>query len=300
MNFQNYIKAVGTGPKSNRELDIEEVEDCMNQILKQEVKSERIVAFLLGWRVRLETNSELSAAFKTCDKYVKRVKVENSIELGYAYDGKKQTPYLFPLFGKYLKKFDLNLVISGDYLQPAKKGVTTKDICEKIILDNNIHYFNRAEYFKELSDLTSLREILGLRTVFNTIEKLLNPGSSKFAVTAAFHKPYVAKYHEIFGKNYDNLLVLKGNEGAPEFFGRCKYWSKEGDEILEHIIDPSDYGINYEVSKEALSLDEMLEEIKNPSEELDKLVKLNVAFLLVNAQKAASIKEAYEMLLEIQ
>lgn len=296
MNFQNYIKAVGTGPKSNRELDVLEVEDCINQILKQEVKSERIVAFLLGWRVRLETSTELSAAFKACEKYIKRVKVKNSIELGYAYDGKKQTPYLFPLFGKYLKKFDLNLVISGDYLQPAKNGVTTKDICEKIALDDNIHYFNRADYFKELSDLTSLREILGLRTVFNTIEKLSNPASSEFAVTAAFHKPYVAKYHDIFGDNYENLLILKGSEGAPEFFGRCKYWAKEGDEIVEYVIDPADYGINYEKSLEDLSLEQMLEEIKNPSEDLDKLVRLNVAFLLVNAQKVSSIKEAYDLL----
>lgn len=297
MNFQNYIKAVGTGPKSNRELDVLEVEDCLNQILNQEVRSERIVAFLLGWRVRLETNSELSAAFKTCEKYIKRVKIENSIELGYAYDGKNQLPYLFPLFGKYLKKFDLSIVVSGDYLQPAKKGITTKDICENITLDDNIHYFDRKEYFKELSELTELREVLGLRTVFNTIEKLSNPANSPFGVTAAFHKPYVAKYHAIFGENYKNLLVLKGNEGAPEFFGRCKYWSKEGEEVIEHVIDPADYGIkNYEKSVENLSLEQMLEVIKNPDENLVKLVKLNVAFLLVNAQKASSVKEAYEMI----
>ena len=40
--------------------------------------------------------------------------------------------------------------------------------------DDNIYYFDRADYFKELSDLTKIRNILGLRTSFNTIEKLLN------------------------------------------------------------------------------------------------------------------------------
>lgn len=296
MDFQNYIRAVGTGPKSNRELDPVEVKDCINQILKQEIKSERIVAFLLGWRVNLETSSELSAGFKACEDYIKRVNINESIELGYAYDGKNQSPYLFPLYGKYLKKFGLDLIISGDYLQPAKGGVTTKDLCEKITLDDNIHFFDRQEFFKELSDLTELRNILGLRSAFNTIEKLLNPANSKYAITAAFHKPYVAKYHEMFGENYENLLVLKGKEGAPEFFTKCKYWAKEDGEIIEHVIDPSEYGISYEKTWENMTVEQMIEEISNPSESLDKLVRLNVAVLLVAANKASDVKTAYEML----
>ena len=218
MGFHSYIRAVGTGPKSNRELTKIETIDAIESILNQNVQSEQIAAFLLGWRVRLETIEELKTTLEVCNRYIKRVKIKNSIELGYPFDGKADNPYLLPLIAKYLKKFDLNLVVSGDELQPAKKGLTVKKLYENIDFDDNIFYFDRADYFKELSDLTKIRNILGLRTAFNTVEKLLNPGTSDYAVNAAFHKPYVSKYNKLFGENYKNLIIVKGNEGTPEIF----------------------------------------------------------------------------------
>ena len=296
MDFHTYIRAVGTGPKSNRELEVFEIEDCMNKILNKEVQNEQIAAFLLGWRVRLESNEELKSALNTFDKYIKRIQINNSIELGYPYDGKADNPYLFPLFGKYLKKFDLNIVVSGDYLQPAKHGVTVKDIATNYHLEDNIHFFDRKNYFKELSDLTQIRNILGLRTAFNTLEKLFNPGSSKYAITSAFHKPYVKKYISIFGSRYEHLVIVKGNEGTPEIFSKCKYWINKNGVISEYIIDPEYFGIKYKKSWNRITLNDSLSLINNPSKELDNLVKLNVALLLVTALKAKDIKEAYEML----
>lgn len=296
MRFQKYVKAVGTGPKSNRELTQAEVVDAINMILKQEIVPERITAFLLGWRVRLETNEELKATIETCDKYITKTLVPNSIELGYAYDGKNKTTYLFPLVAKYLKPFGINIVVSGDLVQPAKNGITTKMICENLILEDNIYYFDRSDYFKELSALTKLRNTLGLRSAFNTTEKLCGVGQSPYAITAAFHKPYVQKYHEIFGNLFENLVILKGGEGAPEFFEKCKYWEKVGDEINEYLIEPEKYGINYDKRFEKMTLEEALDEINNPSVDLQNLAKLNAAFYLVVAQQASTVDEAYKMI----
>lgn len=296
MNFHDYIKAVGTGPKLNRELTTEEMKDAMDQILTQSVKNEQIAAFLLGWRVRIESINELKATVETFDKYIKRTTIPNSIELGYPYDGKADNPYLFPLFGKYLKKFDLNIVLSGDHIQPAKQGITVKDVCTNITLDENIHFFDRADFFKELSNLSEIRNILGIRTAFNTAEKLLNPANSKYAVTAAFHKPYVKKYNQIFGSHYDNLVIVKGNEGTPEIFGKCKYWINQNGVINEYIVDPEYFGINYQKSWDRISLEESLEATRDPSSELENLAKLNVALLLVASQRAKDIKEGFEML----
>ena len=48
MGFHSYIRAVGTGPKSNRELTKDETIDAIESILNQSVYSEQIAAFLLG------------------------------------------------------------------------------------------------------------------------------------------------------------------------------------------------------------------------------------------------------------
>jgi anthranilate phosphoribosyltransferase len=296
MDFHTYIKAVGTGPRSNRELKEEEVIDCINQILKQDAASEQIAAFLLGWRVRHESDAEFIATFNVFSDYIKRVNIPNSIELGYPYDGKADNPYLFPLFGKYLKKFDLSIVVSGDFLQPAKHGITLKDIATNITLDENIKYFDRSEYFKELSDLSNIRNILGLRTAFNTLEKLLNPANSNYAITSAFHKPYVEKYNKLFAPNYKHFVVVKGNEGTPEIFSKCRYWISENSQIKEYPIDPEYFGIHYKKSWDRITLEESLRFLENPSKDLENLAKLNVALLLVVAQKAKDINVGFEML----
>lgn len=308
MSFKRYIKAVGTGIKGNRDLELEEIQDAIKMILNKEVSNEQIGAFLVGIRVKLESDLELKGTLDTLKSYIKNdKKIEESIELGFSYDGKTNTPYLFPLYGKILKDFfaknkdikPFDIVVSGDFLQPAKVGVTLKDIATNVELEDNIHFFDRSEYLKELSDLTTLRNNLGLRTIFNTVEKLLNPASSKYAITSAFHGPYVKKYRELFANSYENFLVVKGKEGTTEFFDKCKYWTYENEESVLHDIDLAELGINYEKSWDKITLDEALEEIKNPDEQTIKLAKLNVAFLLYTTNRVADIKEAYSKLEEL-
>ena len=67
MDFFNYIHAVGTGPKGNRDLSFDEAKDMMQQILDQSVPREQIAAFLLGWRLKPETTEEFRGALAACD-----------------------------------------------------------------------------------------------------------------------------------------------------------------------------------------------------------------------------------------
>ena len=296
MDFFNYIHAVGTGVKSNRDLSFEESKDMMEQILNQSVPTEQIAAFLLGWRLKPETNTEFRGAIEVCDKYIKKKFVENSLELGYPFDGKVKNPYIFPLVGKELKKEDINLVIVGDELVPAKGGITTKNICTNTELENNIHYFDRKDFFQKMSELTDLRMRLGLRTGFNTIEKLPHVAQSNYAITGVFHRPYVKKYIEIFAHRYKRFALIQGNEGTPEIFSKGRLWIYDKNEVKEHVIDPAHYGINYKKSLEKISLENSLQQLKNPSDEYIKLAKLNAALYLFVTQKSSTIDEGWEKL----
>lgn len=304
MSFKKYIKAVGTGPKGNRELEENEIIDAIESILENRVTQAQIGAFLIGWRTKLETNDELKAAVKALKKYVKTKKIENSLELGYSFDGRVNNPFLFPLYDKILKDFfennsdiePLHLVISGDLVQPAKCGLTTKEVFEKIDKGQYVHFFDRVEYFKELSDITSLRHELGLRTVFNTAEKLLNPGLSDYGVTTAFHKPYVKKYLAMYEDYYKDVFVVKASEGSPEVFKDGKYWKEVNGEIEEVAFSLNDFGINYDKSFDNITLDEALEVINNPDEQTLKLAKFNIALYLVFACRVESLEEAWKRL----
>ena len=296
MDFQKYIHAVGTGSKGNKDLNFQESQDMMKQILDKDIYNEQIAAFLLGWRLKPETTDEFKGVISACDNYIQQTTVKNSIELGYPFDGKAKNPYIFPLVAKILKDSKLNLVVIGDELQPAKGGITIKDVCTKIDLDSNIHYFDRADFFKEFHSLTDIRKKLGLRTGFNTIEKLPNVANSDYAITGVFHKPYVKKYVEIFSSRYKKFAVLQGNEGTPELFSKGRLWIAEGTDVEEFIINPAHYGVNYTKSSKTISLEDSLKQLNNPSNEYNKLAKLNAAVFLFIAQKANSIDDAFDML----
>ncbi len=296
MDFFKYIHAVGTGPKGNRDLSFDEAKDMMTQILNQSVPSEQIAAFLLGWRLKPETIEEFRGAIAACDAEMQTTKVENSLELGYPFDGKAKNPYIFPLVAKELAKTDLNLVVIGGEKQPAKNGITLKEIATKLELSSNIHYFERIEFFKKMHDLTDIRRKLGLRSGFNTIEKLPGVGQSEYAITGVFHKPYVKKYSEIFSDRYKRFALIQGNEGTPELFSKGRLWIVNGDATEEFIIDPEHYGIHYKKSWDKIDLQESLEQINNPSEEYLKLAKLNAAVYLFVTQRADSIDDAFAML----
>ncbi len=294
--FKKYIKAVGTGPKHNYDLTKEQMMEAMDMILTKQAYPEQISAFLLGWRLKPETIEEFFGVLKSFDNYIQRVTIKDSIELGYPYDGKRNNPYLFSLMAKELQPYDLNIVVSGDKLQAGKNGVTVKDIFNNITKTKNLHFFDRADIFKEISNLTDIRRKLGIRTGLNVAERLINPANSLYAVTGVFHKPFMQKYAQIFGDRYKKLVIIKGNEGTQEIYSKCQYWVIENGNTTLHTIDPKDFGINYTKSWDKISLKESLDILNNPSDELIKIAKLNSAMMLYISNKTKSVKEAYELL----
>lgn len=292
--FLPYLKCVGTGPKRNRDLKKDEMKTVMRAFLNKEVLPEQVSAFLLGWRVKGESLEEFTASIEVFDEFVKQEPLKNSIEFGYPYDGKVKNPYLITLIAQYLQKFDLQLSLHGDLLQPAKGGSTLKEICDNSTLTHNIHFYDRVKYFKELHAFSEIRAKLGMRSSFNTIEKLLNITQSDTAIIGAFHKPFIDKYIALFKDRYKKLIIIKGNEGTPEIFSKCSITVVKNGEIEEIKVDPKDFGIMYQKSAERISLETSLELVENPSDELLKLARFNAAVTLFLTGKVRSIKEGFE------
>jgi len=296
MNFLPYLKLVGTGPKRNRDLTREEMKTVIRAFLKEEVPPEQAAAFLLGWRVKGESHEEFAAAIEVFDEFIKHDPMPDSIEFGYPYDGKVKNPYLFPLTAKYLEPFNVQFSLHGGLLQPAKGGITLKEVCENISLPDNVHYYDRSEYFPELYRFSKVRAALGLRSSFNTIEKLLGITQSKTAIIGAFHKPFVQKYIELYKDRYEKLIIIKGNEGTPEIFGKCAVTIVKNGNAEEIKVDPKAYGIDYLKSTQPISLEESLQQTRDPSDNFRELAKFNAAVILFLSGKAESIKNTLQKL----
>lgn len=294
MRFHDFLKAVGTGPKGNRHLTREEMHEAMDMILEGTAIPEQISAFLLGWRVQGEDKDELLGAIDAMNERIKHTPIKKSLEIGYPLDGKIKSLPIMLLAAQLVPK--IPIVVHGDRAQPSKLGFNPKDFYENTKLSANIHYFDRANFFPELSKLTDLRRSLGLRSAFNTIEKLHNVADSDFALIGMHHLPYFDLYKELYGPKYKRLVIVRGSEGTPEVLKKTTILVVEGGHSYSLPIDPSEYGLKSYEAKKELSLNDMIQQLENPSEEILGYARLNAALMMYTTNQAASIEDAFTAL----
>jgi len=294
MRFHSFLKAVGTGPKGNRHLSREEMHEAMGMILDGTALPEQISAFLLGWRVQGEDKDELLGAIDAMSERIQQTPIKKSLEIGYPLDGKIKSLPIMLLAAQLVPK--IPVIVHGDRAQPSKLGFNPKDFYEHIKFSSNIHYFDRANFFPQLSKLTDLRRALGLRSAFNTIEKLHNVANSDFALIGMHHLPYFDLYKELYGPRYKRLVIVRGSEGTPEVLKKTNILVVEGENSYSLPIDPSDFGLKSYEAKKELTLNEMVQQLENPSEEILGYARLNAALMMYASNQAASIEDAFSAL----
>ncbi len=294
MRFHNFLKAVGTGPKGNRHLTREEMHEAMGMILDGMALPEQTAAFLLGWRVQGEDKDELLGAIDAMNERIQQTPIKKSLEIGYPLDGKIKSLPIMLLAAHLVPK--IPVVVHGDRAQPSKLGFNPKDFFESTKFSSNVHFFDRANFFPELSKLTDLRRALGLRTAFNTIEKLHNVADSDFALIGMHHLPYFDLYKELYGQQYKRLIIVRGSEGTPEVLKKTKILIVEGGHSYSLPIDPAEYGLKSYEAKNELTLHEMVQQLENPTEEILGYARLNAALMMYTANQAPSIEDAFATL----
>lgn len=302
--MKKFIKKVATGPKGNEDLNFEEANEAMKFILSKDVSDVERASFLVGWRLKPETSEEFLGALQAIYDKTHFSPMENSFELGFPFDGKNDSPYLFPLVGKILKQVGVNLIVTGDDRIPAKEGVTVKMLHQALAgsaLSLNYNYFDRADYCPSLSALSSMRNQIGLRTGLNTLEKFSLVAQSKYGASGVFHKPYVEKYEAIFKTHLNAMVFVGGNEGCPELMKKSKVWfmnNLENDQAVEVVISPEEFGIEPLGFEKELSLTDHVALLSDPSENLIKLAALNAAIYMRIMKPEKSVAEYFNIFQE--
>lgn len=288
LRFLSYIRAVGTGPKGNRPLSYEEAKDAFSLILERLVPDTAISAFLLGWRVQGERDEELLG----CIDYLAERLIPSrldGVEIGYPMDGKaKFFPIMLQAAG-----FLNNITFHATYDLPL--GPKYGEGLDRFEINYpNLHLHHRSDLLNNISALTELRNQIGIRTAFNTLEKLnfLAP----VALIGMHHAPYFDLYASLYAKYYRRLFIVQGHEGTPEILKKTKYKIVENGEITTYSIDPETFGIEPISAKEEMNLETMLNLMRFPDGNLAKMVRLNAAFLGYAAGKYESIEEGYACL----
>ncbi len=109
--------------------------------------------------------------------------------------------------------------------------------------------FMMAQVFhKSMKNVASVRTELGIRTLFNMLGPLSNPGRSKAQVIGVYEDAKVRVFSKVMSRmGVTRAMIICGNHGMDEITttGKTLVNEIDGEEIKEYYIDPADYGIAY-------------------------------------------------------
>lgn len=229
--FSQFLRILGKGPKSRRPLTVEESIEALKMVLDGQVTDKQLGAFLLLMRANGETPEELIGFVQGLRQYYALKSSDSHADLDIAaYAGKWRYPPYFLLSVKLLVENGVKVLLHGDSGQ-----FEDRQYAESFMADLGFYQANSVEeaqsklgsgeavylpltaFAPALKDILHLKSEIGVRTVFNTAVKMLNPLNAPVAVQGIFHKGVEKLHHAAAQVNGGQTnLVFKGEGGEPE------------------------------------------------------------------------------------
>ncbi|WP_180056077.1 MULTISPECIES: glycosyl transferase family protein [unclassified Acinetobacter] len=227
--FAQFVRIVGKGKNGARSLTYDEAYQAFSMILKDEVLDVQLGAFLMLLRVKEESVDELTGFVQATRDQLKFKKLDVDLDWS-SYAGKRKHYPWFLLAALTLAKHGYNVVMHGASGHTINRLYTEQvleylgfPICqndtdvEQQLIQRHFAYIPLDVISPILSDLISLRNVMGLRSPIHTLARLINPFNAKATMQAIFHPAYRGSHQRAaFQLGYQNSAVIKGEGGEFE------------------------------------------------------------------------------------
>ncbi len=263
ISMPELIAKVGKGEKGAKDLTYEEAKEAMRLLLEGRATPAQVGGFLLAMRIKSESVSELAAFTAVARTYVSPLAIP--AELGHVdiptYAGKQESWHVLLPAAIVAAAAGIPVFLHGYDGVPnrlstsavaARLGIpvdlTPKDVAEQVI-NKGLGYLDIALYHPPVYRFLELRKELGVRTFFQPVARLLNPGRAHASMIGMSHPPYFEKIAETMRMlGTPRALVLRGLEGEPELSisSVTKAIELRDDRITPTTLQPKDFGMMFE------------------------------------------------------
>ena len=227
--FAQYVRILGKGKTGSRSLSFEEAYQAFSMILKGEVLDVQLGAFLMLLRVKEESVDELAGFVQATRDQLNFQQLEVDLDWSSYARKRKHYPW-FLLAALTLAHHSYKIVMHGASGHTINRVYTEQvlqylgyEICqnEKDVRDHlqqhNFAFLPLEAISPVLSELISLRNVMGLRSPIHTLARLINPFNAKATLQAIFHPAYRTSHqHTASRLGYQNSAVIKGEGGEFE------------------------------------------------------------------------------------
>lgn len=243
-----------------QDLSPEEAKSALQSIIEGEVGVEQTTAFLIAMRAKGETIEELTTFVRVMrDAAISpEVDVTNAVDLcGTGGDNSGtfniSTASMFVVAGagvpvlKHGNRSVSSKSGSADVLEALDIVATLhKEQVEKVYKEIEMAFMFAPHFHPAMKHVMPARQVLGIRSFFNTMGPLLNPAEVKRQVVGAFDKRTSRQIAEILSNlNTEHVYSVHARDGldelslsAPTFL-----FELDGEEVTEHPpFDPASLG----------------------------------------------------------
>lgn len=129
------------------------------------------------------------------------------------------------------------------------------EVMKKSLKENNIIFFFAQKYHSAMRFVGPVRKEIGMRTVFNILGPLTNPGKADRMVLGVFSEDYVEKIAKALVKlNVHDAMVVYGMDCLDEISacGETKVAEIRGEDIKYYTIKPEDFGLTRTTKEQLL------------------------------------------------
>ena len=262
------IQRVATGPQMSKSISYDEARAGMHLVLAELADPIQSAVFLIGLRVKRETDDENKGVLQGIRDNTKTVvaDVDELVDIADPYNGYGRSLPSSPFLPVLLAEAGAPAVSHGIETVGPKFGVTHNQVLQaagvsveltgeeagKQISNPEIGwaYVDQRSFCPSLFGLADFRKRIVKRAAISTAEVLTGPvrGRKKtHLLTGYVHNEYPPIYTMLARHSgFDSALLLRGTEGGvtPSLRKRgefVRYWEQGEDEIVE--ADPAEIGI---------------------------------------------------------
>lgn len=227
--FAQFVRIVGKGKNGARSLTYDEAYQAFKMILNNEVLDVQLGAFLMLLRVKEESVDELAGFVQATRDSLNFSPLQVDLDWS-SYAGKRKHYPWFLLAALTLAHHGYRIVMHGAAGHTLNRVYTeqvleylgypicqNQDDVEQQLQQRHFAYLPLEVISPVLSELISLRNVMGLRSPIHTLARLINPFNAPATLQAIFHPAYRSSHQQAaFKLGYLNSAVIKGEGGEFE------------------------------------------------------------------------------------
>ena len=233
--MQRFLKIVGNGRKTARDFTPAEAEEAFSMVMNGQASLAQVAVLMSAMRIKEESIDELAVFTRILRPYCQRLKQSqpNLVDICIPYDGRGKIPLLIPAAALIAAAAGAKVGLHGRLGQvlPPKFGVGIGDVlqslgvavhasledAEKILSQIGVSFVVSEQFAPCLTRFDQIRLDFGMRSFFNTIEKLVNPFNAETCMVGVFHQPVMKRVAQAAqAQGYARGLVVQGPEGSVE------------------------------------------------------------------------------------